>query len=154
MFYGWWIVLTAALGLFWSVPITVYSFSVFLKSMMHEFYAGRAAVPLAYTFQNVLDAISAPPAGWLIDRYGVRNVILPAAGMFGFTLIFMKTFSGRIWLFWILSGVLGVLLSGVGPIPYRDVISHWFDRRRGLALGLTMSGVGWGAIMMLALAQN
>src|SRR5580658_1235984 len=128
VFYGWWVVLTAAVGLFWGVPITVYSFSVFLKPLMHEFGAGRAAVSLAYTFQSLMAAMSAPLSGRLIDRYGARKVILPGAAMFGLTLISMKIFSGGIWLFWILYGFLGVLLSGVGPLPYDNVVSHWFDR--------------------------
>jgi MFS family permease len=154
VFYGWRVVLTAAVGLFWGVPITVYSFSVFLKPLMHEFGAGRAAVSLAYTFQSLMAAVSAPLSGRLIDRYGARKVILPGAAMFGLTLISMKTFSGGIWLFWILYGFLGLLLGGVGPLPYDNVVSHWFDRRRGLALGLTMCGVGCGAIIMPLLAQR
>ena len=47
VFYGWWVVLTAAVGLFWGPPVTVFSFSVFLKPLMHDLHAGRAAVSLA-----------------------------------------------------------------------------------------------------------
>jgi hypothetical protein len=50
-FYDWWVVLAAAVGLFWGVPVTVYSFAVFLKPLMQEFHAGRAAVSLAFTLQ-------------------------------------------------------------------------------------------------------
>ena len=49
IFYGWWVVLASAFGLFWGVPITVYSFSVFFKPLMQEFHASRAAVSLAFT---------------------------------------------------------------------------------------------------------
>jgi hypothetical protein len=45
------VVLAAAVGLFWGVPVTVYSFAVFLKPLMQEFHAGRAAVSLAFTLQ-------------------------------------------------------------------------------------------------------
>jgi hypothetical protein len=52
IFYGWWVVLASAFGLFWGVPITVYSFSVFFQPLMQEFYANRAAVSLAYTLNS------------------------------------------------------------------------------------------------------
>src|SRR5580658_7861569 len=101
IFYGWWVALTAAVGLFWGVPITVYSFSVFVKPLMQEFHAGRAAVSLAYTFQNLMGAMSAPLAGRLIDRYGARKVILPAAVLFGLTLVSIKILDGSVWVFWL-----------------------------------------------------
>ena len=41
VFYGWWVVSTAALGLLWGPPITVSSFSVFLKPLMQNFHAPR-----------------------------------------------------------------------------------------------------------------
>ena len=154
VFYGWWVALTTAVGLFWGVPVTVYSFSVFVKPLTHEFHTGRAAVSLAYTFQNLMAAISAPLAGRLIDRYGARKVILPAAVLFGLTLVSIKILDGSVWVFWLCYGLLGVLLSGAGPIPYGKVVSHWFDRHRGLALGLSMSGIGCGAIIMPYLAQR
>jgi hypothetical protein len=59
IFYGWWVVLASAFGLFWGVPITVYSFSVFFQPLMQEFHAGRAAVSLAYTLK-LLAEHSAP----------------------------------------------------------------------------------------------
>jgi MFS family permease len=50
--------------------------------------------------------------------------------------------------------LLGFVGSVPAPIPYVKVISRWFDRRRGLALGFTMVGIGSGAILMPALAQR
>src|SRR5580693_10469732 len=76
IFYGWWVVLASAFGLFWGIPISVYSFSVFFRPLMQEFHVGRAAVSLAFTLTLFAGALSAPPAGWLIDRYGPRRVIL------------------------------------------------------------------------------
>src|SRR5580700_5841988 len=76
IFYGWWVVLGSAFGLFWGVPIAVYSFSVFFKPLMQEFHAGRAAVSLGFTVQLFVGALSAAPAGWLIDRFGPRRVIM------------------------------------------------------------------------------
>jgi MFS family permease len=152
-FYGWWVVTASAIGLFWGVPVTVYSFSVFFKPLMQEFHAGRAAVSLGFTLHLIAAAASAPLTGWLIDRYGSRKVILTGTALFGSVLLANKAFSGSISLFYLFLLILGVVLHGTGPIPYGNVISYWFDRRRGLALGLMMLGIGLGAIIVPSMAQ-
>jgi MFS family permease len=154
VFYGWWVVAASAVGLFWGVPISVYSFSVFLKPLMHEFHAGRAAVSLAFTLHLIAGAIGAPFVGWLIDRYGSRRVILVSTFLFGSILLGSKAFSASIRQFYIYYALLGVALHGVGPIPYGYTVCRWFDRRRGLALGLMMVGIGSGAMIMPSLAQR
>jgi hypothetical protein len=60
-FYGWWVVLASAVGLFWGVPVSVYSFSVFFKPLMQEFHASRAAVSLAFTLNLLTAALGAAP---------------------------------------------------------------------------------------------
>jgi MFS family permease len=154
IFYGWWVVLASAIGLFWGVPITVYSFSVFFKPLMQEFHAGRAAVSLAFTLKLIAAAICAAPIGWLTDRYGARRVILTSTGIFGSILLANRLLSGSIARFYCFYVLLGFCVGGVGPIPYGSLVSHWFDRRRGLALGLTMLGIGVGAVIMPSVAQT
>jgi MFS family permease len=153
IFYGWWVVLASAIGLFWGVPITVYSFSVFFKPLMQEFHAGRAAVSLAFTLKLFAAALCAAPIGWLTNRYGARRVILTSTGFFGSILLASRLFSGSIAQFYCFYVLLGFCVGGVGPIPYGFLVSHWFDRLRGLALGLTMLGIGLGAVIMPSLAQ-
>jgi MFS family permease len=153
-FYGWWVVAASAIGVFWGPPITVYSFSVFLKPLMQEFHAGRAAVSLAYTLHLIAGAVCAPLVGWLVDRYGSRRVILSATAMFASVLLLNKVLSANIRQFYIFFVTLGLLINGVGPIPYGNLVTHWFDRRRGLALGLMMIGIGSGAMVMPSLAQQ
>ena len=154
IFYGWWVVAASAVGLFWGPPVTVYSFSVFLKPLMQEFHAGRAAVSLGYTLHLIAGAVCAPVVGWLVDRYGSRRVVLPATALFASILLLNKVFSANIWRFYLFYVALGLLLNGVGPIPYGYLVSHWFDRRRGLALGLMMIGLGSGAVVMPPFAQQ
>src|SRR5215831_19684482 len=103
VFYGWWVVLTSAVGLFWGVPITVYSFSVFLRPVMQEFHVGRAAVSLGFTVQLFVSALCTPWTGWLLDRFGARKVILPFTALFGAVLISNRVFSaslGRFYFFY------------------------------------------------------
>src|SRR5215469_18056503 len=154
IFYGWWVVLASAVGLFWGVPITVYSFSVFFKPLMQEFHASRAAVSLAYTLKLLAAALCAAPIGTLTDRYGPRRVILTGTAIIGSILLANRLFSGSIAYLYCFYVLLGASVGGVGPIPYGSLISHWFDRFRGLALGLTMVGIGLGAVIMPSFAQT
>jgi MFS family permease len=151
---GWWVVLASAFGLFWGIPITVYSFSVFFKPLMQEFHAGRAAVSLAFTLKLIAAALCAAPIGWLTDRKGPRRVILIGIGIFGFILLANRIFSGSIAQFYCFYLLLGLCTGGVGPIPYGSLIAHWFDKSRGLALGLTMLGIGLGAVIIPSVAQT
>ena len=154
IFHGWRVVFGSAVGIFWGVPISVYSFSVFFKPLMQEFHAGRAAVSMAFTLKLIAAALCAAPIGWLTDRYGPRRVILIGTGMFGFILFSNRVFSGSIVQFYCFYVLLGLCTGGVGPIPYGSLVSHWFDRSRGLALGLTMLGIGLGAVIMPSVAQT
>lgn len=115
--YGWWVVLASAFGLFWGVPITVYSFSVFFKPLMQEFHASRAVLSLAFTLKLIATALCAAPIGWLTDRYGPRRVILIGTGIFGFILFTNRIFSGSIAQFYCSYLLLGLCTGGVGPIP-------------------------------------
>ena len=62
--------------------------------------------------------------------------------------------STSLWKLYVAYVLLGIAGSGVAPVPYSKVISNWFDKRRGLALGLTMFGLGSGAIVLPYLAQR
>ena len=153
IFYGWWVVLASAFGLFWGIPISVYCFSVFFRPLMEEFHVGRAAVSLAFTLNLLAAAVCAIPGGRLIDRYGPRRVILIGTPIFGLILLANRVFSGGIAQLYCFYVLLGLFVGGVGPIPYGSLVSRWFDKVRGFALGMTMFGIGLGAVIMPSLAQ-
>jgi MFS family permease len=154
-FYGWWIVAVSAIGLgLGYAPIIVYSFGVFIKPLTQELHSNRASISLAFTLANLLQSVSSPLAGRLADRFGARRVILLSSVIFALLLVSSHLLSPKLWDFYVFYGLLGFVGSGPAPIPYVKVISRWFDRRRGLALGLTMFGIGSGAILMPALAQR
>ena len=154
-FYGWWIVAVSAIGLgLGYAPIIVYSFSVFIKPLTQDLHSNRASISLAFTLANLLTSISSPLVGRLADRFGARRVILIATAIFASLLISAPLLSNKLWSFYLFYGLLGFVGSGPAPIPYVKVISRWFDRHRGLALGLTMVGIGTGAIAMPFFAQR
>jgi MFS family permease len=155
VFYGWWVALTTALGLFLNTAtIVVFSFGFFARALGQEFHGGRARISLAFTIHNLTSAICIPLAGRLVDRYGPRRVLLPFTALLGLILISSWLLSTSIWQLYVFYFALGVVSGGAGALPYTDVVSHWFDRRRGLAISVMMLGMGLGAIAIPSVAQR
>jgi MFS family permease len=153
-FYGWVVVATAALGLlFGAFPIVVFSFGVFFKAYIQEFHASRAAISLAFTLHNFITALLAVFIGRLADRFGARKVIVPGLGIIGLILLSSEAMGSNLWQLYVFYSALGVVGGATTSVPYGLVVSRWFNRRRGLALGLMMVGLGAGAILMPPLAQ-
>ncbi len=155
LFYGWLIVFVSALGLFLGAPLLVFSFSVFFKSLVVDFHASRAAVSFAFSLSNFVGALWLPGTGVLIDRFGPKRVILVSTLLFGLVLCSALWVGSGLWQLYLFFTILGVAMaSGPAPVPYGVVISHWFNRHRGLALGLSMMGIGIGSIVVPMLAQH
>jgi MFS family permease len=155
LFYGWWVALAAALGLFLNTAtVIVFTFGIFAKAIGAEFHSGRANISLAFTFHNLMAALCIPIAGRLVDRYGVRKVLLPFTVLFALILISGAFISNAIRELYVFYVALGVVSGGAGAMPYTNVISQWFDRHRGLALSVMMLGMGLGAIVMPSVAQR
>jgi MFS family permease len=152
-FYGWWLVLVAGVGLFMGyVPIIGFTFSVFFKSLAQEFKWSRGEISLAFSISLLALSIALPIAGRLVDRLGARRIIIPAVLFFGLGLSSFYFLTSNLWYFYAVYLFLGVVGSGISPVPYYHVISRWFDRRRGLALGLSMTGAGLSAFIMPSLS--
>jgi len=154
-FYGWLIVFVSAVGLFLGPPLMVFSFSVFFKSLVLDFHASRATVSFAFSLFNIVGALLIPCTGMLIDRFGAKRIILVSTLLYGLALCSALWVGSSLWQLYLLFTILGVAMaSGPAPVPYGVVISHWFNRHRGLALGLSMMGIGIGSVVVPILAQH
>jgi MFS family permease len=154
VFHGWWVVLVAGVGLSLSYgPIIVTTFGVFLKPLSQEFGWSRAEVSLAFSLSILAMTGVGPLIGRLVDRLGARRVIVLSVLIFGLGVISFDFLSASLWHFYAIYLVIGVAGSGTTPVPYSQVIARWFDKKRGLALGLAMAGIQLGAFITPPLAQ-
>ncbi len=154
VFYGWWIVVIAALGL--SVgygPIIVYTFSVFFKPVSEEFNWGRSETSLVFSLSLIAMVLAMPFIGRFVDRFGARKVILTSALIFGLSLISFYIVSLGSSQFYAVYITIGLIGAGMTPLSYNRVLSHWFDKRRGLALGLATIGIGISTFIMPLVAH-
>jgi MFS family permease len=151
IFYGWWIVVVSGFGIFFAPSVTVYSFAVFFPSLVHEFHATRTAISFGFTLHNLVGALWLPLMGNLIDRFGARRVLLSMTLAFALVLLSAPWLVDGVWAFYIFYALLGWTLPG--PLGFGVVIAHWFDRRRGLALGLLGLSIGIGAFAVPLLSR-
>ena len=155
IFYGWWLVLVSAIGIMLSSgSVLTFTFGVFFLPLNEEFGWSRTQISLGYSLMALAFGLLQPWIGKLIDRYTARKVILPSVVLVGVLLMSLRFLTAELWFFYVVFGVLGALGAGTGMAGYVNVISHWFDRRRGLALGLTIGGFGLGASAMPTLAHR
>ena len=82
-------------------------------------------------------------------------MILAFTLLYGLVLCCALWVGGSLWQLYLFFTILGIAMaSGPAPVPYGVVISHWFNRHRGLALGLSMMGIGIGSVVVPILAQR
>ena len=134
-------------------PINVFAAGVFIKPIADSLHLGRGSVSTAIAVSGVLTAIAAPLFGHALDERGVRRPLLTSIALFGLTTAALGLVSSITGLFvlYALSGLVGV---GQNPTAYSKVLAAYFDRRRGLAMGLALAGVGLGTALIPALSAR
>jgi MFS family permease len=150
----WWVVFATICGLLVGAgPINVFTFGVFLKPITEDLGLSRGAFSAALTFHATIAAVALPVVGWLVDRWGARRIMLPGLFLYALATASYALLQASPLLLTFLIFALTGLVGGVqSPIPYAAVITQWFDRERGLALGIGMAGVGLGVALMPQLA--
>lgn len=155
VFYGWWVIVASVLGMIVSQgPVLVFTFGIFMNPMAAEFNWNRSQISMALTVAILCAAFVTPLVGRLIDRYGAREVAIPALLLFGLGVMSLALLPANLVVFYLWFCLVGVLSAGGTPTPYAKIVTSWFVRKRGLALGLSMSGIGLGAALMPMLAQQ
>ncbi len=138
-FYGWTILAVAALGLFASGPGQSRTFSVFVRPMAEDLGISHALIASAYGVATLVAALCLPSMGRLVDRFGSRRMTAVVVLLLGAACIAFGAVRGLIWL---TAGMAALRFLGQGSLMLSCVhlVSQWFTRRRGFALGLMALG--------------
>jgi MFS family permease len=150
LFYGW-VVVIACLIIATVVFGISYSFGVFLKSLGGEFGLTRGATSAVFSVYMLLYSVFGILGGWALDRYGPRIIVL-FMGLFTGLSLLLTSQANSSWQLFISYGLL--LAIGVGPayIVVMSTALRWFDKKRGLALGIVGSGTGLGTLLVAPFA--
>lgn len=151
-FYGWWITGASALILCLTVGIGLYVPPVFLVTLEEEFGWSRAAIAGGSSVAALTAGVLSPLVGVWIDRYGVRPVMVTGALIMGTGFALLGTMAS-LWQLYLCNLVAAAGIAGVAWIPNQTLIANWFVRRRGLAMGISLAGIGFGGLAMAPLAE-
>ena len=142
----------AAMGILAAHALTFYSFGVFLRPITEQFGWDRGALALALSMGMLLSGPLSIFAGRLSDRYGPRLLVTASGLMTGTGFILMSQVS-ELWHVYLIFGFATSIGGAVCVIPVTSTIPRWFARRRGVATGLTWTGIGLGGTVAPLLAQ-
>ncbi|MCQ4162843.1 MFS transporter [Roseomonas sp. GC11] len=151
---GWAVVLASALALIVGQgSINVFAAGVFLKPVSQELGLGRGSMAAAIGLSNLMAALATPFFGRLIDLYGVRRPLLASILLFALATAGMGLMAGSAVVVMLFYAAAGLCSTGQNPTAYSKVVTRWFDRQRGLALGITLAGVGLGTALVPMAAE-
>jgi MFS family permease len=148
------VVATTFFSLLAIVGFALYGLPFFYDFFVNEFGWSRTVV----TSGNAIGKLIVAPlfgfiASWLIDRYGPRKMILAGSFLTGSAIIGLSMMNnlGMFYFFYILNA-LGYVFGG--PLPCQVLISRWFTKNRGKAMGIEYLGIGTGALIVSFLPKQ
>jgi MFS family permease len=145
--HGWVIVGGLSVALFLLMGTAFDAFGVFLVPLQQHFGWDRAQSSLLFTAMGLLYAANMPVAGWLLDRFDARFVMAAGAISCGSGMV-CASLSNSYASMLAAYALIGVGIGLAAYVPVTVVITNWFDERRGLALGVALSGEFVGLMVM------
>jgi predicted MFS family arabinose efflux permease len=153
-YQGWSVATAAFVGVMVSfAPIVPYTFSLFLNPLHAAFGWQREAISGTFALAAITVAVVSPGIGVLLDRFPPRRIILPSIVIFALALASLSRLGPSIQRFYLTYFVLGLVANGTAQFAYTRTILTWFNKRRGIALALLLTGSGVGSILIPPLTQ-
>ncbi|NVK56279.1 MAG: MFS transporter [Alteromonadaceae bacterium] len=150
---GWQIVMAAAFGIGLGLsPVPFYTIGMFAPELAREFGWGFGDIMMGIAVTTGAVFFAGPLVGNLADRYGVKKVIIVSIILFSLSYASFAFSNGSLTLFYINWGVMAAVGAGTLPITWTRGVNLWFEKKKGLALGLSLVGTGLFGAMIKPLA--
>ena len=140
--------LAAAFGVGLGITgLPIYTTGQFIRPLNEAFGWSRSAIAGGLTVLTIGSVLMAPIIGALVERFGVRRVAMVAMVGFGFGYFSLTLNGGSLAAYYAGWATVALLGAGTSPIVWTRAVASWFDRSRGLALGITLCGTGAVAVV-------
>ena len=150
---GWTIILACVVGIGCGLSaMPFYTFGAFIVPLQDEFGWSRGQIQTALTLYATTVFVTLPVIGKVLDQVGARKVAIWSQIAFVISFGSLAFLPGNLIVFYGMWMVMAIVSVGSMTITYSYAINNWFDRNRGIALGLTLSGTGIAATFAPAYA--
>jgi MFS family permease len=150
----WWIVAASLMAQFvGSGAINIFAFGVFLKPVANDLGLGRGVLSSALLLSTFMTAVGCLTFGAFFDRLRIRTALLPAIALYALSVGSFAFLRPSLAIVYALFGLSGFFGAGQTPLGYSKVIAQWFNKERGLALGIIQAGIGIGGIFVAQLTR-
>jgi len=153
-FYGWWMVFVITIVIFVG---NAAPFAIVLKQLMEQFHTGRGEVSLSQSITMLATGITIIFVGRMLHRYSPKKLILWGSVVGGVSSLLLSL-TNSLWFLYVFSLIAGLASGFSSAIAMFTLLSKWFIRKWGTALGITMAGASIGGIVIQPLvgiiAQN
>ena len=150
LFYGYWIVVATFFCLFIVSGCGFFAFSLFVRPLQTDLGWGRGDIMAAFTIFYLVVGVASPFIGRVVDRYGARRVISIGALIAGIGFMSLSLVNS-LWHFHVSYAIIGIGMTAIGQVPSSAIVSNWFKKRRGTAIGIMSAGIGTGGFVLAPL---
>ena len=140
-----WLVVAALFTITFGVANPFAAFGVFLPVLAEEFGWSRGAISVALSINFLLGGLAGFLVGTVADRYGPRAILLVTVVLAGSGVALASTVRA-LWQFYLVIGVMGGIGMSAFYVLSTSTVARWFDRRRGLAIGIVLTGFNLGFV--------
>lgn len=147
-FYGWYIVGALFFAMFLGFG-TRQGFGIFVETWEIEWGVSVGAISAAASVGWLINGLSQPFFGRIIDRIGGRPVVIVSMTVMGIAFIAMA-FVSNVWMLAVIYGfVISWASGGISPSMSGVFIVRWFRRKRGIAMSVLVSGASLGGLILV-----
>ncbi len=132
--------------------VSFWSFGLYVGPLEDEFGWSRAGVSLGFSISLLISGLIAPLIGRWIDRYGPRRVILIGATLTAASYVLLA-FTDSLWQWYVFSSINAVFRQMMFFMPFQALVTRWFDRKRGVAVGILATGFSMGGFIVVPIMR-
>ena len=119
------------------------SFSVFYVALLEDFAWKRGESAGVQSMALITYTVFAPVVGSLVDRIGPKKTIVPGILILALGLFLCSTIHSLSQFYVFYGIIVGIGITAVSIVPFSAILAHWFEKTRGLASGIAVSGMGF-----------
>jgi MFS family permease len=153
IYYGWCIVCATFGILFVCAGIGFSTLAVFLTFIEQDMSWDRSILSTAGAISALSAGFSSPLVGYVIDRFGPRTAMIPGAVVLAASFVLLGSI-GAVYQLYILFLGVGLGMAATTILPSQTLVTRWFGKKRGRAMGIISVAIGLGGVIWIPLATH